>query len=99
MNNPIISWRNSPQKYQLLNKTGKIISWTKIYTTTADFSANTPYLVGIIDFGKNGKTTGQIINETNKSIKIGQKVTGVIRQGKEVSKSEIIEYLVKFKIF
>ena len=97
MNNPIISWRNSAKKYQFLNKLGHVVSFTKIYTATADFSGNIPYYVGIIDFGKNIKTIGQIVNESPRNLKIGQKVIGIIRLGKKVEPSEIVEYLVKFK--
>ena len=98
MNNPIISWRHSPKKYQYLNIIGKIVCLTKIYVPTADFSSSDPYFVGIIDFKKKGKIIGQIINETDQEIKIGHKVIGVIRRGKGVGQSEIVEYLVKFKL-
>ncbi|HNY04346.1 MAG TPA: OB-fold domain-containing protein [Candidatus Woesebacteria bacterium] len=97
MNNPIISWRSSSKKYQFLNKVGQIVSFTKIHTATTDFSRNVPYYVGVINFGKNIKTIGQIVNESRKEIKIGQKVIGIIRLGKKVEPNEVVEYLIKFK--
>lgn len=98
MNNPIVSWRNSRKRYQYLNKTGRIVCLTKIHAATADFSPYAPYFVGIVDFGRKGKIAGQIINETDKEIRIGSKVIGIIRRGKEIGQSEIVEYLVKFKL-
>lgn len=98
MNNPIKSWRNNKNKYHYLNKIGKIVCLTKIYTAATNFSAYIPYYVGIIELGNKERISGQIINERKEEIKIGDKVIGIIRKGKETANNEIVEYLVKFKV-
>ena len=98
MNSPIVSWRNSQKRYHYLNKIGKIVCLTKIYTATKDFSKNVPYYVGIIEFETKERITGQIVNEKEKEAKIGDSVIGIIRKGKETANDEIVEYLVKFKV-
>lgn len=98
MNNPINSWRNNKSKYQYLDKLGKIVCLTKIYTAIAGFSKNVPYYVGIIELENEERITGQLVNEREKEIKTGSGVIGIIRQGKETANDEIVEYLVKFKV-
>lgn len=97
MNNPINSWRNNKNKYRYLNKIGRIVCLTKIYTPTADFSPSAPYFVGIIEFKNKERISGQIVNEKEKEIKIKDRVIGIIRRGKEVTSDGIVEYLVKLK--
>lgn len=97
MSSPIKSWRNNKNKYQYLDKLGKIVCLTKIYTATADFSKEVPYSVGIIEFEDKEKIAGQIVNENEKEIKTGDRVIGIIRKGRETANDGIIEYLVKFK--
>ena len=96
MNTPIKNWRNK-SKYQYLGKFGKIVCLTRIYSSTADFSQSVPYFVGIIEFENKKRIAGQIINEKKEAIKIGERVIGIIRKGKETANDEIVEYLVKFK--
>lgn len=98
MNNPINSWRKNKNKYEYLNKIGKIVCLTKIHSAATDFSAYVPYYVGIIEMGNKEKISGQIVNEKEEEIKIGDKVIGIIRKGKETANNEIVEYLVKFKV-
>jgi uncharacterized OB-fold protein len=98
MNNPINSWRNNINKYQYLNKIGKVVCLTKIHTATQDFTKYTPYFVGIIEFGNKERISGQIVCENNIEIKINDKVIGILRKGKETPNDGIVEYLVKFKV-
>ncbi len=96
MKNPILNWRQQKQKYQLLGKQGRIVSFTKITNPPQGFGL-LPYHVAIVDFGKQGKQTGQLVLEGKIPVR-GGRVRAVLRIiGRQDSK-ELINYGVKFKL-
>lgn len=96
--NPIQSWRRQQHRYQWLEVTGKLITWTEIQAPPQSFATQGKYLVGIIDCGKKGRTVAQLveINDTSQ-LKPGLKLTGILRRLYEDGPDGIITYGVKFR--
>jgi len=95
MVNPVVYWRNKEKKYQYLGKTGKIISFTKIFNPLSDFS-QVPYFVGLIKLKKE-KYVAELVVEGKKP-SINARVKGILRKIKPLQKTGVIQYGVKFKL-
>ena len=75
--------------------TGKVITYTTIYTATEDFERQTPYNLAIIELDEGPRLTGQIVSAPG-AVKIGMRVRPVFRiLGKEGERG-IIYYGTKF---
>ena len=61
MNSPVINWRKTKQLNKHLNKKGKLLVWTKIYAAPSGFEHEAPYIVALVDFGKE-KATYQLVD-------------------------------------
>lgn len=96
--NPILSWRESNQRYKYLGDTGTIISLTQIETPVAGFESQTPYYVAIIKLTKDIQVTGQLVESIQGTPVIGDCVIGVLRRIGQAKPEEIIEYGVKWKV-
>ena len=96
MNSPVQIWRQHKKLHKYLNKVGKLIVWTKIFVAPTGFEHQVPYLVGIVDFGKE-KMPLQIVDCEEKDLKINQKLKIVIRRIGKVKPDEVIEYGLKVK--
>jgi len=96
MTSPALYWRKKKTAFLFLNKTGKLISFTKINNPPQGFGKY-PYWVGIIEFEDGTRTTGQLVLEGEKP-KIGEKVRGIVRKIKKENDQEVISYGVKFKL-
>lgn len=95
MKSPIAHWRDK-KKYQYLNKTGRIISFTRICHPPVGFGI-LPYYSALIEFADGQKTAGQLVLD-GKIPKIGAKVKGVLRIINKPEEKKIICYGVKFKL-
>ena len=96
MANPAIYWRKKKAAFAFLNKTGTLVSFTKINHPPKGFGKHA-YWVGVIEFNGGEKKIGQLVLE-GKEPKFGAEVLGVARKIKETNKEEVISYGVKFKI-
>ena len=96
MSTPTSIWRQHKTLHSYLNKVGKLIVWTKIYVAPAGFEHQTPYLVGIVDFGSE-KLPLQIVDCEEKDLKINMKVKVVIRKIGKAKSEDVIEYGLKVK--
>lgn len=104
MNSPSQIWRQHKKLHAYLNKTGKLLVWTKIFVAPEGFEHQTPYLVGIIQFdpstssGQVGeKIPAQIVDCEEEQLKINQKVRIVIRKIGKAKSEDVIEYGLKVK--
>lgn len=96
MSSPSQIWRQHKKLHTYLNKTGKLLVWTKIFVAPEGFEHQTPYLVGIVQF--NGeKLPSQIVDCEEKDLKINQKMKVVIRKIGKVKSEDVIEYGIKVK--
>ena len=96
MNTPAQIWRQHKTLHNYLNKEGRLIVWTKIHVAPAGFEHQTPYLVGIVDFGDH-KMPLQIVDCEEKDLKINQRVKIVIRKIGKAKSEDVIEYGLKVK--
>jgi uncharacterized OB-fold protein len=98
MNTPISTWRKHQTLHHFLGKQGTLLLWTKIYVAPTGFEHQTPYLVGLVDFGNEQKQLMEIVDVSEESLIVGQKVEVVIRRSGKPSAEGVIEYGVKAKI-
>jgi uncharacterized OB-fold protein len=95
MINPISYWRDKKENLKYLNKTGKIVSFSRIVNPPQGFGLK-PYYVAVLEF--NGqKTTGQLVTEA-KQPEVGTLVKGILRILNQPDKKGIVNYGVKFKV-
>jgi len=97
MISPVKIWRRQKEKRLILGKTGKIISWTKVYLSAKDFKNITPYPVVLVELEGKKNFVGQLVDYDEKNLKIGQKVKVVLRKTRNVNSEEVIPYGIKFK--
>jgi uncharacterized OB-fold protein len=98
MNSPVAIWRNQKKIRDNLNKTGEIISYTKIHVAPPEYESYVPYYVALVRLDSGDLTYGQLIDMTDDEVKIGVKVTAVLRRIRNVAAEEVLEYGVKFTI-
>lgn len=96
MSSPVTIWRQHKQLHKYLNKVGKLLVWTKIFVAPTGFEHQTPYLVGIINFGDH-KMPLQIVDCEEQDLKVNQKVITVIRKIGKAKAEDVIEYGIKVK--
>ncbi len=96
MSSPVQIWRQHKQLNKYLGKEGKLIVWTKIFVAPEGFEHQTPYIVGIVDFGDK-RMPLQIVDCEEDNLTINQKVKIVIRKIGKVRAEDVIEYGSKAK--
>ncbi len=97
MLSPVKIWRRQKNVRKLLDKKGRVISWTRIYTPPVGFKKNAPYVVVLVEFHDGHKTIGQLIDCNTERIRIGMGVLSVLRRVREVDQDDVIAYGLKFK--
>jgi len=97
MVSPVKIWRRQKEKRLILGKSGKIISWTKIYIAPKDFKNIAPYPVILVELDDKKKFVGQLVDYNEQNLKIGQKVKAILRKTRNVGQEDVIPYGVKFK--
>ena len=96
MNSPVQIWRQHKKLHTYLNKVGKLLVWTKIFVAPEGFEHQTPYLVGIVDFG-GIRMPLQIVDCEETDLKENLKVVTVVRKIGKVNSEDVIEYGIKVK--
>jgi|GEM_PF-4562849 uncharacterized OB-fold protein len=86
-------WREKEERYKNLNKTGKVISWTRIISPPKGFG-DKAYIVVMVEFSDKQRVIGELVDG---KIKTGDKVQGILRKLGKVKANEVIEYGVKWK--
>jgi len=94
---PVKIWRRQKEIRNLLNRKGKIISWTYIYAPPIDFKKNAPYPVVLVEFKKGERAFGQLVSTQINDIKIGIRVKSVLRKVRDVLSDDVIAYGLKFE--
>ena len=95
---PVKIWRRQKDIRSLLNRTGKIVTWTYIYAPPVDFKKNAPYPVVLVKFETGERAFGQLVCTHLHDIKIGMKVKSVLRKVRDVLSDDIIAYGLKFEL-
>src|SRR3989344_7475130 len=97
MLSPVKIWRNQKKIRDLLNKQGKIVSFTKVFVPPKGFESQAPYVVVIAELDNGTRVIAQLIDWQDINIKIGKKVITILRKTKDPGKEGIIPYGIKFK--
>lgn len=97
MISPVKIWRRQKEIRKILGKEGKILTWTKIHITGADFKKYAPYPVVLVELENKEKAYGQLVDYEENDLNIGKKMAPVLRKMREPSKEGVITYGVKFK--
>lgn len=95
MNSPSEIWRNHKKLHNYLYKKGKLLVWTKISVPPSGFEYFVPYFAGIIQLQDGEKLPVQIVDCKEEDLKPNLKIITVIRRGRKVGPSEVIEYVIK----
>lgn len=96
MSSPVQIWRQHKKLHKYLNKTGKLVVWTKIFVPPSGFEHEAPYLVGIVNFG-DIRMPLQIVDCDETDLKENLKVITVIRKIGKAKSEDVIEYGIKVK--
>lgn len=96
MSSPVQIWRQHKTLHNYLNKTGRLIVWTKIFVAPSGFEHQVPYLVGIVQF-EDERMPSQIVDCSEADLKVNMKVITVIRKIGKVKAEDVIEYGIKVK--
>ena len=97
MLSPVKIWRNQKKIKTLLNKEGKIISFTKVFVPPAGFEAQAPYVVAIVELQDGIRIIAQLIEWEENDLKTGMKIITVLRRTKDPGTEGIIPYGIKLK--
>jgi len=97
MLSPVKLWRNQKKVGEMLGRTGKIVSWTIVRVPPADFSDQAPYPVVLIELDDGGRITAQLVDWEDRNLKIGQKVTTIVRRIIKPNTEGVIPYGIKVK--
>ncbi|MEA3354940.1 MAG: OB-fold domain-containing protein [Patescibacteria group bacterium] len=95
MKSSIKIWREKEERYVFLSKIGRVVSFTKIHEAPKGFRSS--YIVVMVEVENGERVVGQLVGDVKQSIKIGDKVIGVLRKLREPEKKEVIKYGVKWK--
>ncbi|MFA9289001.1 MAG: Zn-ribbon domain-containing OB-fold protein [Weeksellaceae bacterium] len=98
MKSPVSAWRKQKTVRNSLGMYGEIISWTTISVAPPRFSYLTPYVVVLVQLQDNRKVYGQLVDVEQKDVKIGQKVTSILRKTAQATAEEVVEYGLKFEL-
>lgn len=94
---PVKIWRRQKQLSKLIGKTGTIVSFSLVRVPPKDFMQQAPYPVVIVEFEKDERTIGQLVDWSEEDLQIGQKVVAVLRRVRTEDHEDIIPYTIKFK--
>lgn len=97
MTSPVTIWRQHKNLHTYLNKTGRLLVWTKIYVAPSGFEHQVPYLVGIVELENGQRLPLQIVDCEEEGLTVNQKMVTVIRKIGKVQSSDVIEYGIKVK--
>ncbi|MDP3742432.1 MAG: Zn-ribbon domain-containing OB-fold protein [Candidatus Micrarchaeota archaeon] len=78
--------------------TGKIYSYSLVYSAPAGFEYEVPYFVAIIELDNKVKIFSQVVDSEVDKVKIGAKVKAVFRRVQAGKEEDVIAYGYKFTV-
>lgn len=97
MNSPVKLWRNQRQMHTLLQKVGKLITWTIIRVPPEGYSSQAPYPVAVVELSDGKRIIAQVVDWEKEDLYKGKSVVTVLRRIAEASDDAIIPYGIKVK--
>lgn len=93
---------NCRRKGKLVDKdmphSGKIVTWTEVFTGPLGFDKETPYFLAIVELDNGAKILTQIVDSQKEKIKPGAKVKKQFRKISDIDPEGAIAYGYKFKV-
>ncbi len=80
-----------------LPKTGKLLTYTVIYTVPSGFKEYAPLVVGLIELDDGTKIFSSLTDVDPENVKTGMRVEAVLRRVLEDGETGIIHYALKFR--
>lgn len=97
MISPVKIWRRQKQIRKLLNKTGKILTWTIIYIAGSEFKIYAPFPAVIAKLEDGEKVTAPLVDYEENDLKMGKKVKVILRKVREGDKEDVLVYGIKLR--
>lgn len=97
MISPVKVWRRQKEIRELLGKTGKIVTWTKIFVAPLQFKKYAPFPVVLVEFEDGRRLYGQLVDFEEADLRSGKKVISILRKVRQASGEGVIAYGIKFK--
>lgn len=97
MISPVKLWRNQKNTKDILGKVGKIIAFTIVRVPPEGFEDQAPYPLILVKIDHKNYIS-QLVDVGLDKIKVGEKVTAIIRRVRQPHPEGIIPYGIKFKI-
>lgn len=79
-------------------RSGKITSWTEVFSGPEGFEHETPYFLAIIELQNKARILAQVVDSKKEEVKIGSKVKMVFRKISDTDVEGPIAYGYKFKV-
>lgn len=100
--NAVRSWREQERRYRYLGKVGRLVSWTRVHTAPESFGGRCGYVVGIVEMKNGERAMGEVVGVSQYhgdtvSLRVGERVEGVLRRLYEDGKDGVISYGTKFR--
>jgi uncharacterized OB-fold protein len=97
MISPVKTWRRQKFVRTILGKKGKIITWTKIVVAGSFHKQFAPFPVVLVELEDGNRLYGQLVDYSEKDLKIGKKVYSILRKVRKPTEDGVIAYGVKFR--
>jgi len=78
--------------------TGKIVSFSTVYSPPYGFERNVPYVLAIVELEKGARLTAEIVDATEKDVNVGDKIELVFRKIQQEDPEGVIHYGYKFRL-
>lgn len=93
--NPARLWRYNQMRRQYLGKKGRLLNWTTVRVGPEGLERRTPYVVGLVQVGKE-KVMTQIAEIKTQDLHKGIWLVGRLRRLFDVPDEQLVVYGVKF---
>ncbi|MEN9327470.1 MAG: hypothetical protein RI947_278 [Candidatus Parcubacteria bacterium] len=97
MLSPVRIWRRQNVIRTILNRKGKVLTWTTIMVPGTDFKRYAPYTVILVEFENGERTTGPLVDSKDIQLVAGMPVVAILRKVRDTSAEDVIAYGIKFR--
>ena len=94
---PVKIWRHQKETSFLLEKEGKVISWTLVRVPPFGYERQAPYPVVLVELKKGKRMIGQLVDWQENDLKTGRLVKTVYRRIRQPDPEGVIPCGIKFK--
>ncbi len=89
--------RSTDIQKEISPTTGKVITFTVVWTPPKEFSGQAPYVLAIVELDNGARLTGQITDCDHDTVKSGMKIEVIFRRINSDGAKGLIRYGYKFR--